>query len=192
VEYRNLNIAGVNQLQREILENKQLRICAVKRVTSNKGGSTPGIDGITWKEPWQRINAVHQLNKWVKNLNTYRAQPVVRKIIPKDGTDELRPLGIPTIFDRATQCMFYYIMDPIVEEQSDPNSFGFRKNRDPGMAIQRLSFLLRHNGSATWIFDADISKCFDRIDHDALLKLCTMFNKEPIKQWLKAGIEDPT
>lgn len=191
VEYRKSNIAGVYRLQREILENKHFRISAVKRVSTNKGGSTPGIDGITWKEPWQRIDAVHQLNKWVKNLNSYKAKPVARKWIPKEGSEDLRPLGIPTIFDRATQCIYYYIIDPIVEEQSDPNSFGFRKNRDPGIAIHRLNILLIHNNSSTWVYDADISKCFDRIDHNALLEQCTVFNKEPLKQWLKAGIYDP-
>jgi len=51
-EYRNNNMAGVHRLQREILENKILRMCAIKRVTSNKGGGTPGVDGEIWKEPW--------------------------------------------------------------------------------------------------------------------------------------------
>lgn len=191
VEYRNKNMAGVHRLQREILENKLLRICAIKRVTSNQGGGTPGVDGETWKKPWQRIAAVYWLGEWNKNKTKHKAKPVLRKWIPKANSSELRPLGIPTIKDRAAQCMYYYIMDPIVEETSDYNNYGFRKNRDPSIAIQRLWHVLNKPVSSTWIYDADIAKCFDRINHDALLKLCIVHDKTPLVQWLKAGIYDP-
>ena len=95
---------------------------------------------------------------------------------------KLRPLGIPTIFDRLTQCMYYQIMDPIVEENSDRNSFGFRLRRDIGDVIQQLTIFLDQPYSATKILDADISKCFEKIDHNAILKDCIVFNKKPIAQ----------
>lgn len=190
-EYRNnTNMAGVNRLQREILEDKNMRISAIKRVTTNKGGNTPGVDGVTWKEPWQRIEAIHSLGEWAKNLDGYKASPVLRVMIPK-GDGSLRPLGIPTIFDRAAQCIYYYIIDPIVEDTSDYHSYGFRKHRSCHMAIHRLWEVLNKPVSSTWIYDADISKCFDRIDHKVLIELCIVFNKAPVEQWLKAGIFDP-
>ena len=121
-----------------------------------------------------------KLLKWAQSLDTYEAQPVKRVMIQDNG--KLRPLGIPTIFDRLTQCMYYQIMDPIVEENSDRNSFGFRLRRDIGDVIQQLTIFLDQPYSATKILDADISKCFEKIDHNAILKDCIVFNKNPIAQ----------
>lgn len=121
-----------------------------------------------------------KLLKWAQSLDTYEAQPVKRVMIQDNG--KLRPLGIPTIFDRLTQCMYYQIMDPIVEENSDRNSFGFRLRRDIGDVIQQLTIHLDQPYSATKILDADISKCFEKIDHNAILKDCIVFNKNPIAQ----------
>ena len=79
-------------------------------------------------------------------------------------------MGIPTVFDRLTQCMYYQIMDPIVEENGNHNSFGFRLRRDIGDVIQQLTIFLDRPYTATKILDADISKCFEKIDHNAILK----------------------
>ena len=163
-----------------------MRLCSIKRITTNGGGNSPGYDVETLKKPWQKWEASLKLLKWAQSLDTYEAQPVKRVMIQDNG--KLRPLGIPTIFDRLTQCMYYQIMDPIVEENSDRNSFGFRLRRDIGDVIQQLTIFLDQPYSATKILDADISKCFEKIDHNAILKDCIVFNKKPIAQWLKAPI----
>lgn len=187
MEYRKQDIGAVYRLQREMLQNRNLRLCAVKRVTSNKGGITPGIDKQTLAKSWQKWNASIRLLQWAHSLKTYKAIPVKRVWIPKDdGTP--RPLGIPTIYDRLTQCMYYYIMDPIVEEVSDRHSYGFRTRRDVGDLIQQLHLWLSYPTSASWVLDADIKACFDEIEHSAILDNCIVFDKHPIQEWLRAPI----
>jgi len=188
--YRKQDIGAVYRLQHEILQNRNMRLCAVKRVTTNKGAKTPGIDNETLKEPYEKWAASIRLLQWAHSLDTYKAKPVRRVLIPKDN-GESRPLGIPTIFDRLAQCMYYQIIDPIVEDTSDRNSYGFRARRSCGDVIQQLTLLLGSPTSAKWILDADVAKCFDRINHEAILENCIVFNKKPILQWLKAPIHFP-
>jgi RNA-directed DNA polymerase len=183
--YRKQDIGAVYRLQHEILQNRNMRLCAVKRVTTSKGAKTPGIDNETLKEPYEKWAASIRLLQWAHSLDTYKAKPVRRVLIPKDN-GESRPLGIPTIFDRLAQCMYYQIIDPIVEDTSDRNSYGFRARRSCGDVIQQLTLLLGSPTSAKWILDADVAKCFDRINHEAILENCIVFNKKPILQWLKA------
>jgi group II intron reverse transcriptase/maturase len=185
--YRKQDTGEVYRLQREMLQNRNLRLCAVKRVTSNKGGNTPGIDNQVLAKPWEKWQASILLLQWAHSLKTYEAKPVKRVWIPKEDGSK-RPLGIPTIFDRLTQCIFYYIMDPIVEENSDRHSYGFRARRDVGDLIQQLHLWLSTPTSASWVLDADIKACFDEIEHSAVLENCIVFEKGPIQQWLRAPI----
>ena len=153
---------------------------AVKWVTSNKGSRTPGIDGIRWKTP-------HQLWKATQTLRShgYRAQPLRRIMIPKKRGQQ-RPLGIPTLYDRAMQALYALGLKPIAETLADPNSYGFREKRSLHDAVKQGFIVLAQKRSAQWILEADIKACFDRIDHDWLLDNVPLPN-HILRQWLKSG-----
>ena len=112
--------------------------------------------------------------------------------IPKPGTEETRPLGIPTLQDRALQAVVKLALEPQWEARFEPNSYGFRPGRSPWDAIGAIYVLI--NQKAKWVLAADIAKCFDRINHDALLK---KMNPSPprrrqIRAWLnRCGIHSP-
>ena len=96
-----------------------------------------------------------------------KAQPARRVWIPKPGTDEQRPLGIPTMRDRAAQTLAELALEPEWEARFEPNSYGFRPGRSATMRSQAIFHGLCQK--AKYVLDADIAKCFDRIDHQALL-----------------------
>jgi RNA-directed DNA polymerase len=103
-------------------------------------------------------------------------------MIPKGDKGDTRPLGIPTIEDRAVQALYHLAVDPIVECTSDPNSFGFRKFRSTQQAVNEVREYLNKPYSPEWILEADISKCFDRISHDFLMKHTPICHKTVLSQ----------
>jgi len=174
-------------LQHKILTSFASRAIAVRRVVTNSGGKTPGIDRVLWDTSQKRTNAILELKHFLQNPKEYKAQPVKRVFIPKPGTSEKRPLGIPTMIDRAMQSIHYQSIDPIVEECSDRNSYGFRKNRSALDALAKIRDLSFQDSGAEWVLDADIEKCFDRICHNFILQKIPSQRKDVIEQWLKAG-----
>ena len=132
----------VYQLQRQLVVSLAARAIAVRRVVTNSGSKTPGIDKISWNTPNERIKAIGLLGDITHAPREYRAQPLKRVWIPKETSSELRPLGIPTLIDRAAQAVYQMAIDPIVECESDPHSYGFRVSRSGQDAITRLRTLL--------------------------------------------------
>ncbi len=178
----------VRKLQRLMVHSWSAKCLAVRRVTQdNRGKHTAGVDGVKALPPSQRPALV-------RSLRLPRTAPPTRRVwIPKPGTDERRPLGIPTLADRAAQALLKLALEPEWEARFEPNSYGFRPGRSCHDAIAALHQGL--NQKARYVLDADIAKCFDRIDHDALLhKLDTAPTfRRAIRAWLKAGvIEGPT
>lgn len=110
------------------------RALAVRKVVTNSGGKTPGIDKITLTTPKEYFNLIKELRRIVIDPNNYRAKPLRRVMIPKANGGE-RPLGIPTVVDRAIQALYHLGVDPAVEAKSDRDSFGFRKERSTHDAI---------------------------------------------------------
>ena len=144
---------------------------AIKKVTSNSGKKTPGVDGILWKSSLQKQNAIKTLSR-----QAYKAQPLRRiYILKKNGKQ--RPLGIPTIKDRAFQALHLLALEPIAETLADNNSYGFRPKRSCHDAIERCYIHLSRKDSATWILEGDIKGCFDNISHSWLLKNIQMDKK---------------
>jgi RNA-directed DNA polymerase len=173
----------VKRLQKLLLKSKSAKALAVRRVTQiNKGKKTAGIDGVKSLSPTQRLKLANGLN-----LNE-KSKPVRRIWIPKPGKSEKRPLGIPTMTDRAKQALVKLALEPEWEAKFAPNSYGFRPARSCQEAIDAIFIAIGKKNA--YILDADISACFDNIDHIALLKKLNTFPKlrRVIKKWLRNGV----
>jgi len=153
---------------------------AVKRVTENQGKGTPGVDGAVWMTPGARYKAIGTLRR-----RGYQPQPLRRVYIPK-ASGKLRPLGIPTMKDRAMQALHLLALEPVAETTADPNSYGFRPARSTADAIEQSFKLLSQEHSATWVMEGDIQGCFDHISHEWMLRHIPT-DSETLRQWLKAG-----
>lgn len=161
------------------------RSAAIVRVTTNRGASTPGVDGDRWDTPQRKAAAFCRLRR-----HGYRTQPLRRVYIPKSSDPtKKRPLGIPTLTDRAMQALYLLALDPIVETQADANSYGFRTGRSCADALEQCHNILSHRHSATWVLEGDIKSCFDRISH-AWLEGHVLMDRGLLRQWLKSGIMD--
>jgi len=170
----------VKALQWMLTHSFYAKSLAVKRVTSNKGGMTPGVDKVIWSTPNVKFMAIGKLKR-----RGYQPQPLKRVSIKKSN-GKLRPLGIPTMKDRAMQALYLMALEPVSETTADSNSYGFRKERSTADAIGQCFIVLSKNISAQWILEADIKGCFDHINHDWLLNNIPM-DKVMLKKWLKSG-----
>ncbi|GHV25330.1 hypothetical protein FACS189465_3210 [Clostridia bacterium] len=152
----------VHQLQRLLLNSRNAKLLAVKRVSQvNKGKNTAGIDGVKTLTKEQKLKMANELK-----LET-KSKPVRRVWIPKPGKLEKRPLGIPVMVDRARQALVKLALEPEWEAKFEPNSYGFRPSRSCHDAIEAIfNAISRKN---VYVLDADISKCFDKIDHQKLM-----------------------
>lgn len=173
----------VKALQRWLTRSFSAKALAVKRVTENQGKRTAGVDRVLWDSPSQKFAAIALLKK-----SRYRPLPLRRVYIPK-ANGKLRPLGIPTMRDRAMQALHLLALDPILESKSDPNSYGFRKRRSTADAMSQIFLQTCRKVSAQWILDADIEGFFDNINHDWMLANVHM-DKAILRKWLKSGVVD--
>ncbi|NMG60913.1 group II intron reverse transcriptase/maturase, partial [Geitlerinema sp. P-1104] len=178
------NKAKARRLQRLLQKSYYARLLAVRKVTQdNQGNKTAGVDGVKSVNIKDRFHLVEDLRKPSK------AKSLRRVWIPKPGRDEKRPLGIPTMHDRALQALVKLGLEPYWEAQFEAESYGFRPGRSAHDAIDAIFKKCRNT---QYVLDADIAKCFDRINHDYLLsKLgCPTVYKRLIRQWLKTGVMD--
>jgi RNA-directed DNA polymerase len=170
----------VKALQHLLTHSFSGKALAVRRVTENQGKGTPGVDRVIWNTPEKKATALQTLRQ-----RGYNPQPLRRVYIPKNN-GKMRPLGIPTMQDRAMQALYLQALDPIAETTADPNSYGFRKERSTADAIGQCHTVLSNRGGARWIFEGDIKSCFDRISHEWLMAHIPM-DKGILRKWLKAG-----
>src|ERR687886_1401254 len=176
---------AVRRLQKTLMRSWSAKCLAVRRVTQdNQGKKTAGVDGIKSLSPVQRLELVQNLKL------SRKASPLRRIWIPKPGTDEKRGLGIPTMTDRALQALVKQALEPEWEARFEPNSYGFRPGRSCHDAIGAIFISVRQK--TKYVLDADIAKCFDRIDHEALLNKLNTFPtiRRQVRAWLKAGVVD--
>lgn len=171
----------VYKLQETLVSTFEARAIAVRKVTSNPGKNTPGMDKKILEGTEEKMMMINDLKK----LNQYKAQPVRRVLIPK-ANGKMRPLGIPTIKDRCVQALYHLALDPIAELKADARSYGFRKYRSTQDVQKYLRQALALGNRARWILDADIKGFFDNISHKWIMNNIPM-NKRILEQWLKAG-----
>ena len=143
----------VRALQRLLTRSFSGKALAVRRVTENQGKKTPGVDGEIWDTPEKKIQAVHELQG-----RGYKPQPLRRVYIPKSDGKTMRPLGIPTMKDRAMQALHLFALDPVAETTADKNSYGFRQQLSCADAIQQTFTVLRP-ATTEWILEGDIRSC---------------------------------
>ena len=176
----------VRALQRILTRSRAGRLWAVRRVTTNKGKRTPGIDGVVWRTSREKLAAVETLKR-----RGYRPQPLRRVYIPKRN-QKLRPLSIPTMRDRAMQALYLLALNPIAETTADRNSYGFRLRRSVADAWGQCYNALAKSHAPEWVFEGDIEACFDRVSHEWLLENIPM-DREILAKWLRAGyLEEAT
>lgn len=190
---------GMESLQRLLASSWAAKSLAVRKVgQENSGRKTPGIDGTVSISDDDR----ERLLKDGLSLKDYIPSPVRRVFIPK-ANGKMRPLGIPTLKDRAMQCLVKLALEPEWEAVFEPNSFGFRPGRsvhDAAIAVKRglgaEGAGHKNQARCKWVLDADIKSFFDEIDHEVILSRTPVFRKV-IEGWLKAGafvgnVFDPT
>lgn len=174
-----------NALQWILTRSYYAKLLAVKRVVTNKGGKTPGVDGIRWLTSSQKMTAALSLKR-----RGYKTQPLKRIYIPKKQKGKLRPLSIPVMACRAQQALHLLSLEPIAETMADKNAYGFRPLRSTADAIEQCFRTLSRKSCAQYILEGDIQTCFDSISHPWLLNKVPM-DKKMLTKWLAAGyIED--
>lgn len=179
------NVKTVHYLQNRLIKSIDGRLLAIQRVTTLNKGKNTRIDKIRSLTSPEKIKLSNNL------ILDGKAKPLRRVCIPKPGKVEKRPLGIHTIRDRAKQALATFALEPEWEAKFEPNSYGFRPGRCCQDAIE-ATFLSLHHGKRKYIFDADIRKCFDKINHKALIEKINTYPEIRVQvlAWLEAGIMD--
>lgn len=170
----------VKALQYLLTHSFYAKLLAVKRVTSNKGKNTPGVDGVLWKGARAKWRAACSLRR-----RGYRPQPL-RRIYIRKKNGKKRPLSIPTMTDRSQQALYKLALAPVAETTADGNSYGFRESRSCADAVQAAFNALSKPNSATWILEADIRGHYDNISKEWMLSNIPM-DKVVLCKWLDAG-----
>ncbi len=171
----------VKALQHLLVTSWAAKVLAVKRVTSNKGKRTAGVDHVKWNTDAKKMKAVGTLKR-----RGYKSLPLKRVNIPKKN-GKMRPLGIPTMRDRAMQALYLMALEPVTETTADANSYGFRQFRTTHDAVDALHRWLSKECSPEWILEGDIKGCFDHISHQWLLDN-VQIDKQVLEKWLKSGV----
>src|ERR1700677_5006630 len=168
-------------------------LMAWERVEGNKGARSAGVDGKTAASVRERIGAENFLTELRDQLRSrsFCPLPVRERMIPKPGSGRRRRLVIPTVADRVVQASLKLVLEPILEADFEPCSYGFRPNRRAHDAMAETRFLA--SKSYEWVLEGAITACFDEISHSALMdrvraRVADKRVLALVKGFLKAGI----
>jgi len=179
------NTKLVRKLQRLLMSSRAAKFLAVRRVAQdNSGKKTAGVDGVKSLTKRQRLRMAQSLRI------DGAAKPVRRVWIDKADSEEKRPLGIPVMVGRARHTLVKEALEPEWEARFEANSYGFRPGRSCHDAVEAIFAAISRK--AKYALDADIAKCYDRIEQRALLDKvnASPFVRRQIKAWLKAEVMD--
>lgn len=170
----------VKSLQWLLTHSFSAKCMAVKRIVTNRGKNTPGVDGITLKGDKQKYQMIHLMNR-----REYKPKPLRRIHIAKSN-GKSRPLGIPVMLDRALQALHTLALMPVAESTADRYSYGFRPERSTADAIERIFSSTSRRFDPQWILEGDIKGCFDNISHNWILEH-VVTDRSTLQKWLKSG-----
>ena len=167
-------------------------LVAWARVRGNRGARSAGIDGVSPRSIV--FGSERFLSELRDDLRSRRFRPLpVRQVMIPKANGKLRALGIPTARDRTVQAALKLVLEPIFEADFKPCSYGFRPKRRAHDAIAEIHFLASAPRNYSWVLEADIKKCFDEIDHTALMsrvrhRIGDRRVADLVKAFLKAGV----
>jgi group II intron reverse transcriptase/maturase len=188
-----------------VIDPRNLR-CAWRRVASNRGARSAGVDGQTVVSIARELGREVFLGRIRDELHSgrFRPSPCRRKWIPKPGKPgKFRPLGIPTVTDRVVQGALKHLLEPIFEASFWHVSYGFRPGRGCHGALEHLRMAMRPRAKASdgrrhlmpyqWVIEGDIKGCFDHIDHHRLMqrvraRIGDVKTTRVVGLFLKAGV----
>jgi RNA-directed DNA polymerase len=180
------DLKTVRNLQKLMLRSRSNALVSVRRVTEiNAGRKTAGVDGKVVVASGQKTELVD----WMQQAAPWSPRPVKRVYVPKSN-GRRRPLGIPVIADRCLQALTVNALEPEWEARFEPRSYGFRPGRGCHDAIVAIhTTASRTDAKRLWLLDADLAAAFDRLNHEHICESLGAFPaREPIRQWLKAGV----
>jgi RNA-directed DNA polymerase len=178
---REKHYGKVRALQWILTHSFFAKLLAIRRVTQSSGAHTPGVDGVIWKTPEQKMKAAKSLQR-----RGYKTKPLRRIYIPKKSGNDRRPLSIPVILCRAMQALHLLALEPVAEMRADKNAYGFRPKRSTADAIEQCFKALARKSSPSWILEGDIRACFDSLSGTWLEDNIPM-DKTLLSRWLRAG-----
>lgn len=186
---KNDDFNRVKRLQNLLIGSKSSKYLAVRQITQlNAGRKTAGVDGIKLLNPKERLQLVNDLD----GMKNWKHRKLRRVYILKADGKRKRPLGIPTIKDRAMQCLIKYALEPVYEAHASEGAFGSRPGHSTWDIQNRLFQNLKSNanGSQKTILEVDIDCCFDEIDHNSIMSKVTLpgVAKRFLRTALEAGV----
>jgi len=176
---RQRDFEKITVLQKQIVRNADIKQLAVRKVCAS--GSGPGIDGVKWREPWEKMRAALMLTS-----SGYRAQPLRNIIVKSKSTGRERTYGLPTYFDRAMQVLYGFSLAPVLEAWADKKSFAFREGRSALDANAYIVQALQGLDAPEFVVVIDVQAYYSHIQHDWLMRNIPM-DKKVLAQFLDAG-----
>ena len=172
------NLERITKWQKEIVLSLDAKLLAVKHTCETGGG--PGLDGIKWTTPHEKMVAAFSLS-----AKSYHTLPS-RLLVVESKKGKQRHIHIETYYDRAMQCLFAYALDPIAESWADIHSYAYRKGRSTYDLNEYIKNMLSDVNAPTWLFITDVKQCYENISHE-WIKANIPMNHIVLGRFLKAG-----